>query len=87
MSKYKADIKYKYQFDLFDWFCTEKGKKEIKLMNKKLQQLQCEFGSVCERQAQNYRDYWDNALDANAVFYILLRTSITNQLFEIMTFN
>ena len=39
MSKYKADIKYKYQFDLFAWFCIEKGKKEIKLMNKKLQQL------------------------------------------------
>ena len=32
-------------------------------------------------------DYWDNALDTNAFFYVLLRTAITNQLFEIVTFN
>ena len=32
-------------------------------------------------------DYWDNALDANSVFYVLLRTTITNQLYEIVTFN
>ena len=32
-------------------------------------------------------DYWDNALDANAVFLVLIRTAITNQLFKIMTFN
>ena len=31
-------------------------------------------------------DYWDNALDANAVF-VLLRIEITNQLSEIVTFN
>ena len=36
MSKYKTDIKDKYQFDLFDWFCSEKGKKKINLMNEKL---------------------------------------------------
>ena len=29
MSKYKTDIKHKYQFDLFDWFGSEKGKKKI----------------------------------------------------------
>ena len=32
-------------------------------------------------------DCWDNALDANAVFYVLLRTAITNQLCEIVIFN
>ena len=32
-------------------------------------------------------DYWDDALDTNAVFYVLLRTAITNQLYEIVTFN
>ena len=31
--------------------------------------------------------YWDKALDANAVFCVLLRTAITNQLYEIVTFN
>ena len=36
MSKYKTDIKHKYQFDLFDWFGSEKGKKKINLMNEKL---------------------------------------------------
>ena len=36
MSKYKTDIKDKYQFDLFDWFCSEKDKKKINLVNEKL---------------------------------------------------
>ena len=36
MSKYKTDIKHKYQFDLFDWFGSDKGKKKINLMNEKL---------------------------------------------------
>ena len=36
MSKYKTDIKDKYQFDLFDWFCSEMGKKKINFMNEKL---------------------------------------------------
>ena len=36
MSKYKTDIKDEYQFDLFDWFCSEKDKKKINLMNEKL---------------------------------------------------
>ena len=36
MSKYKTDIKHKYQFDLFDWFGSVKGKKKINLMNEKL---------------------------------------------------
>ena len=36
MSKYNTDTKDKYQFDLFDWLCSEKGKKKINLMNKKL---------------------------------------------------
>ena len=36
MGKYNTDIKDKYQFDLFDWFRSEKGKKKISLMNKKL---------------------------------------------------
>ena len=35
MSKYNTDIKDKYRFDLFDWLCSEKGKKKINLMNKK----------------------------------------------------
>ena len=39
MSKYKTGIKHKYQFDLFDWFGSEKGKKKINLMNEKLWQL------------------------------------------------
>ena len=30
-----TDIKDKYQFDLFDWLCFEKGKEKINLMNKK----------------------------------------------------
>ena len=32
-------------------------------------------------------DYWDNALDTSTLFYVLLRTAITNQLYEIVTFN
>ena len=36
MSKYNTDTKDKYQFDLFDWLCSEKDKKKINLMNKKL---------------------------------------------------
>ena len=32
-------------------------------------------------------DYWDNALDTNTLFYVLLRTAIANQLYEIVTFN
>ena len=36
MSKYNTDTKDKYQFDLFGWLCSEKGKKKINLMNKKL---------------------------------------------------
>ena len=36
MSKYKTDIKDKCQFDLFDWFCSEKGKNKINLTNEKL---------------------------------------------------
>ena len=35
MSKYNTD-KDKHQFDLFDRLCSEKGKKKINLMNKKL---------------------------------------------------
>ena len=35
MSKYNIDIKDKYQFDLLDWLCSEKGKKKTNLMNKK----------------------------------------------------
>ena len=30
-----TDIKDKYQFDLFDWLCSEKSKKKINSMNKK----------------------------------------------------
>ena len=37
--RYNTDIKDKYQFDLFDWLCSEKGKKKINLMNKKLTYL------------------------------------------------
>ena len=33
-SKYNADIKNKYWFDLFDWLCSEKGKKKLNLINK-----------------------------------------------------
>ena len=36
IDKYNADIKDKYQFDVFDWLCFEKGKKKINLMNTKL---------------------------------------------------
>ena len=36
MGKYNTDIKDEYQFDLFDWLCSEKDKMEINLMNKKL---------------------------------------------------
>ena len=36
MRKYKTDIKDKCQFDLFDWFCSEKGKNKINLTNEKL---------------------------------------------------
>ena len=32
-------------------------------------------------------DYWGNALDTYAGFYVLLRTTITNRLYEIVTFN
>ena len=32
-------------------------------------------------------DYWDNAIDPNAVFYVLLRITIINQPYEIVTFN
>ena len=32
-------------------------------------------------------DYWDNALDVNAVFYVLLKTAITNHLCEMVIFN
>ena len=35
MSKYNTD-KDKHQFDLFDRLCSEKGKKKINLMNKKV---------------------------------------------------
>ena len=31
-------------------------------------------------------DYWDNALDHNNVFYVLLRTAISTRLYEIVTF-
>ena len=31
MGKYNTDIKDKYRFDLFDWLCSENGKKKIKL--------------------------------------------------------
>ena len=34
--RYSTDIKDKYQFDLIDWLCSEKSKKKINLMNKKL---------------------------------------------------
>ena len=37
--RHNTDIKDKYQFDLFDWLCSEKGKKKISLMNKKLTNL------------------------------------------------
>ena len=36
MSKYNTDTEDKYQFDLFDWLCSEKGKKKTNSMNKKL---------------------------------------------------
>ena len=36
MGKYNTDIKDKYQFHLFAWLSSEKGKKKIKLVNKKL---------------------------------------------------
>ena len=32
-------------------------------------------------------DYWDNALDANAIFCVLLRSAIRNKLCEIVNFN
>ena len=36
IGKYNTDITDKYQFYLFDWLCSEKGKKKINFMNKKL---------------------------------------------------
>ena len=36
MDKCNTDIKDKYQLDLFNWLCSEKGKRKINLMNKKL---------------------------------------------------
>ena len=36
MGKYNTDTKDKYQFHLFDWLSSEKGKKKINLVNKKL---------------------------------------------------
>ena len=36
MGKHNTDIEEKYQFDLFDWLCSENGKNKINLMNKKL---------------------------------------------------
>ena len=36
VGKYNTDIMDKYQFNLFDWLCSEKDKKKVNLMNKKL---------------------------------------------------